>query len=142
MFVAQSDFYWNGQDIRDRSFELACTVVQLTEILYGRGGAARTMAPQLVGCSTSVAAMLEEARGAESRKDFVSKVSIALKEARETHVRLRICARTLKALPNIQLLIAEASEVAAIIGAVVRNARAAQRVSEGVAAKRGADTLG
>jgi hypothetical protein len=30
------------------------------------------VAPQIVTCSTSIAAMLEEARAAESRRDFVS----------------------------------------------------------------------
>lgn len=52
------------------------------------------MAPQLVACSTSVAAMLEEVRAAESRHDFISKCSIALKETREALVRLRICLGT------------------------------------------------
>lgn len=119
-----SDFYWNGQDIRDRTFELACAVVVLADVMYDHGRAARTMAPQVVNSSTSVAAMLEEARGAESLKDFISKLCIALKEARETVVRLRICHRTQKAMaPQCEPLVNEANEVAAIIGSIVRNNR-------------------
>ena len=82
-----------GHDIRARTFEFACRVVEFCKKLYEQGGVARQMAPQLINCSTSVAAILEEARGAESRRDFISKCSIGLKEARESHVRLRVCQR-------------------------------------------------
>jgi four helix bundle protein len=34
---------------------------------------------------TSIGANIEEAIGGQSRKDFISKMSIAYKEARETH---------------------------------------------------------
>jgi four helix bundle protein len=68
--------------------------------------------------------MLEEARAAESRRDFISKCSIALKESREAHVRLRMheaCA--VGPLPEASALRAEAQEIVSIIGAIVRNTR-------------------
>ena len=76
--------YKNGQDIRDRTFAFACRVVTFCEKLYAQGGVARLMAPQLVSCSTSTAAMLEEARAAESDADFLSKTCVSLKECRES----------------------------------------------------------
>jgi four helix bundle protein len=48
------------------------------------------MAPQLLDCGTALFPMLEEARAAESKRDFISKCSIGLKEIRETHGRLRL----------------------------------------------------
>ena len=82
------------------------------------------MAPQLISCSTSVAAILEEARGAESRRDFISKCSIGLKEARESHVRLRVCYRTsLGPREDAAPLVDEARQIASILGAIVRNSR-------------------
>ena len=63
--------YEGGRDIRERSFEFACRVVTFCEGLHEGGGVGRVMAPQLVNCSTSMAAMLEEARAAESRRDFI-----------------------------------------------------------------------
>src|SRR5687767_11410205 len=90
---ASNETFEPGHDIRVRTFEFACRVVEFCKKLYEQGGVARQMAPQLINCSTSVAAILEEARGAESRRDFISKCSIGLKEARETHVRLRVCHR-------------------------------------------------
>ena len=68
----QLPIYENGQDIRDRCFVFACRVVRFCQKLYDRGGVGRMMVPQLVNCSTSVPSMLEEARGAESRRDFVA----------------------------------------------------------------------
>ena len=50
----------------------------------------RAMALQLLDAATSVHAMLEEARAAESLRDFVSKCSISLKECREAYARLRV----------------------------------------------------
>jgi four helix bundle protein len=82
------------------------------------------MTGQLVNCSTSTAAMLEEARGAESRRDFISKCSIGLKEVRESHVRLRVCYRcSLGPREQSKRLIDEAQQIAAIVGAIVRNTR-------------------
>jgi four helix bundle protein len=82
------------------------------------------LAPQLLRCGTSVGASLEEARGGESRRDFISKCSIALKEARESLFRLRLADRCqLGPKGRASALAAEADELAAIIGAIVRNAR-------------------
>jgi four helix bundle protein len=64
--------YEDGQDIRDRVFEFACCVVEYCERLYDAGGLGRLMTAQLLNCSTSVPAMLEEARAAESKRDFIS----------------------------------------------------------------------
>ena len=113
-----------GQDIRDRAFEFACQVVGYCDDLMKRGGVGRVLAPQLLRCGTSIGANLEEARGGESRRDFISKCSIALKESRESLFRVRIADRCQMGPPGKATALAqEAAELAAIIGAIVRNAR-------------------
>jgi four helix bundle protein len=68
--------------------------------------------------------MLEEARGAESRRDFISKCSIALKETRETRVRLRLHERcAIGPVERVASLRAEADELVAILTTILRNAR-------------------
>lgn len=68
--------------------------------------------------------MLEEARAAESRRDFISKCSIALKESREALVRLRICLATVIGPPEEAAALAkEADELVGILTAIVRNTR-------------------
>jgi four helix bundle protein len=67
---------------------------------------------------------VEEARGGQSRADFVSKNAIALKEARETHfwLRLLIAARI---LPENKLseLRDEADQIKRILDSIVVTAR-------------------
>jgi len=48
------------------------------------------LSKQLIRSGTSIGANIEEAMAAQSKKDFLSKMSIALKEARETHYWLRV----------------------------------------------------
>lgn len=47
-----------------------------------------SLADQLLRCGTSIGANLYEAEFAQSKADFISKMSIALKEASETKYRL------------------------------------------------------
>ena len=119
-----SNYGTYGEDIRDRSFRFACRIVELCKHLLRHGGVACILAPQLLRCGTSVGANLEEARGGESRRDFLSKCRISLKEARESTYRLRILVAT-KVGPadETAALIDEAGEIAAILGAIVRNTR-------------------
>jgi len=48
------------------------------------------LSKQILRCGTSIGANVEEAEGGQSDKDFVSKMSIAYKEARETKFRFRL----------------------------------------------------
>ena len=71
---------------------------------------------------------IEEAQGVQSKADFVSKMSIALKEARETHVRLRILAAAdVIAKSKLTPLIDEAQELKLIIGAIIVSAKGTNR---------------
>ena len=57
-------------------------------------GSTAHLANQLIRSGTSPALNYAEARGAESRRDFIHKMGIAVKELRETHVCLQILDRT------------------------------------------------
>ncbi len=49
---------------------------------------------QILRSGTSIGANAEEAQGAQSKKDFIAKIQISLKEARETHYWLRLLKET------------------------------------------------
>ena len=49
---------------------------------------------QLIRCATSAGANYQEACAAESRKDFIHKMQIVLKELRETHYWLQLIKRS------------------------------------------------
>ena len=88
--VPQPEDCQRGEDIRERAFRFSCRVVKFCQRLYEIGGLARAMAPQLLNAGTALYPMLEEARAAESTRDFISKCNIGLKEIREAHGRLRV----------------------------------------------------
>ena len=108
------------RDIVERTFEFAARIIQLCGKMDERRGVARVMMSQILRAGTSVPANVEEAQAAQSRADFISKMSIPLKEARETHLRLRLLA-TAKIFTDKQLqpLVAEADEIRRVIGAII-----------------------
>jgi len=78
----------------------------------------------LLDAATSVGANCEEAIAAQSGADFVSKCSIALKEARESRYWLRLIASCDDVCRDrVSPLAVEAGELIAILGTVARNAR-------------------
>ena len=108
------------KDIVIRTFNFVVTVIQLCVKLDERPGVGRVLMSQILRAGTSVPANVEEAQAAQSKADFVSKMSIALKEARETHLRLRLLVPA-NVVPTTDLssLIQEADEIKRIIGAII-----------------------
>jgi four helix bundle protein len=110
-----------GDDLRDRAFRFACDVIVLNDRLGRSRVGARDLTRQLLRASTSIGANLEEADAAQSRPDFISKCTIALKEARESHYWLRLLHATGK-LTNGEKLLSDANELIAILTTIVRKA--------------------
>ncbi len=108
------------EHIVDRSFRFAVRIVKLCNYLDERRGVPRVLMPQILRAGTSVVSNVEEAQGAESRADFVSKMSIAHKEARETHIRLRIlAAASVISKAKLGPLICEADELRRILASII-----------------------
>ena len=112
-----------GGDIAERLLEFAVTVVRLAAQLP-RDPAGRHVALQLVRSATGGGANYEEARAAESREDFIHKVGVAAKEVRETVYWLEFIKRSAWTRHDLTQPVREASELAAILGASARTARA------------------
>ena len=99
-------------------------VVKLCQTLDERPGVSRTLANQLLRSATSIGANLQESRGGQSRADFLSKVSIALKEARETHYWLRLLvAADINSEKQLSPLLDEANQLVAILTTIVKKVR-------------------
>ena len=118
--ATSGDHLKQPRDIVERTFEFAVCIVQLCGKLDERPGIGRVMMSQILRAGTSIPANVEEAQAAQSKPEFVSKMSIALKEARETHLRLRLLA-TAKVVSDaeVQPLINEADEIKRVIGAII-----------------------
>ena len=112
-----------GEDIEERLIEFAVTVTKLCDELP-RTRTGNHFAGQLLRCGTTPAAHYAEARGAESRRDFIHKLRVALKELNETKVWLKIIERGgLLSEDRLHYAISECSELSRIINASITTAR-------------------
>ena len=108
--------------IKDKTYQIALDIVCLYKKL--QENKEYIISKQIVRSGTSIGANTEEASAAQSRKDFISKMSIASKEARETNYWLRLL-RDSELCENINLheMLAESEEIVKILTAIVKTAR-------------------
>ena len=78
--------------ISDLSFEFAVNIVELYKILINHKE--YVISKQLLRSATSIAANVQESTAAQSKTDFIHKMCIASKEARETRFWLLLLNRT------------------------------------------------
>ena len=81
------------QTVEIKSFQFAVRIVNLCKYLR-TNKREQTLSKQLLRSGTSVGANVAEAQQAQSHADFISKMSIALKEAAETNYWLRLLQAT------------------------------------------------
>ena len=119
-----------GDDLACRLTKFAARVGKVVDAIPDtRLG--RHIAGQLVRCGTSPAPNYAEARGAESKKDFVHKMGICEKELRESHcwLELIVCADL---LPDSRLsrLMDESDELISIIVKSISTAKTGKKNRE------------
>ena len=109
-------------DLEERLLEFAAMVVQLADLLPNTK-AANHIAGQLLRCGTSPLANHGEVQAAESRKDFLHKLGICLKELRETRRWLRLIQRlSLVDQASSNAAVAEVEQLIRIFAASIRTA--------------------
>ena len=109
-------------DLEERLLEYAVRIIRLVDALPATK-AGRHVADQLLRCGTPPLANHGELQGAESRKDFIHKLGICLKEVREAQRWWRLIHRVpLVAPPKIQPLLAETDALIRIFVASLRTA--------------------
>ena len=112
-----------ADQLEDRLIEFAVRIIKLSSRLP-KTPAGKHVSGQILRCGTSPAPNYGEARGAESRADFVHKVRIVFKELNETSIWLRIIHRSemLKAEVLVDI-IAENRELCKIFAKSLKTAR-------------------
>ncbi len=108
------------KDIAERTFNFAVRIVKLCRYLEQQSGIEKTLSKQLLRSGTSVGANVEEAQAGQSKPDFISKMSIVLKESRETLYWLKILEATEAVAPNKLFdLKIEAGELTKILASII-----------------------
>lgn len=111
-------------DIVERTFAFSQRVKRLCRYLRDEARKERNLANQLERAGSSVGALVEEAQGAESKKDFVHKMSVAQKEARESHFWLRQLETSGAVSPErIADLTDEARQLKLILAAIINSTK-------------------
>jgi len=82
-----------GSVVRDKSFAFAVRVVRLCQHVR-QEKREYVLSKQLLRSGTAIGALIREADQAESRADFVHKMSIALKEANESEYWIQLLNET------------------------------------------------
>jgi four helix bundle protein len=112
-------------DIRQRSVAYALRAIKLYQFLQARkDGAGWILGKQFLRCATSIGANVEEAQAGESRADFIHKLGIAQKEARESRYWLHLLGESgIVNLNKLKPLTKETEELVAVITSIIVNTK-------------------
>ena len=108
--------------IKDKSMAFAVRIVRLCKYLSEQHEF--VMSKQVLRSGTSIGANIREAQYGQSKRDFVAKMSIALKEAAETEYWLELLHKTeyLQA-EAYQSILADCQELCKLLIVIVRNSK-------------------
>jgi four helix bundle protein len=104
--------------IKDKSFGFALKIIELARVLKKDNN--YEIASQVLRSGTSIGANIEEAQAAQSKRDFVSKLSISSKEARETKYWLRLIKESKIVNKDVDELMKECDELINILTKIVK----------------------
>jgi four helix bundle protein len=108
--------------VREKAYHFALMIVELCKVL--RQEQQYELSGQLFRSGTSIGANTEEATAGQTRKDFIAKMAIASKEAREANYWLRIVRDSgLCASIDVSGLISESDELIRILTSIVKTAQ-------------------
>ncbi|MGV3529056.1 MAG: four helix bundle protein [Flavisolibacter sp.] len=112
--------------ILEKSYQFALRTIKLFMLLK-KQQVERTLLVQLLKAGTSIGANTEEAVGAQTKKDFITKLSIAYKEAREAHYWLRLLRDASLLEPKLAAsFLADAEELKKILAAILKTAKSSR----------------
>ncbi|MGE5326246.1 MAG: four helix bundle protein [Deltaproteobacteria bacterium] len=109
------------KDIRKRSFAYSLRAIRLHQSLQSKKDSTGWISGrQFLRAATAIGANVEEAQSGESRADFIHKLGIAQKEARESLYWLRLLSESgIVPRSTLESLISETEELIAVITAII-----------------------
>ena len=112
-----------GDQLFERFLNFAARIIKLVNAMP-RFLAGRHVATQLLRSGTSAGANYEEARGGESRADFIHKLAVSWKETRESRYWLQLIHRAQLLKPIlVAKLLQESDELSRILSKSLATAR-------------------
>lgn len=108
--------------IVDKSYKFSLEIIELYKYLSFERKE-YVLSKQILKSGTSIGANVEEGQAAISKRDFINKNSIALKEARETHYWLRLLRDSNFLKKEDLILIENCEELKKILVSIVKTSQ-------------------
>jgi len=111
--------------ILKKSFTFSVRIVNLYKYLSNKQKE-YILSKQLIRCGTSIGANVNEAQAGQSKKDFISKMSIASKEARETRywIELLIATEFLNSEDkHVKSLLSDVDEIIKLLTSIIKSSK-------------------
>lgn len=113
--------------ILDKAFDFALEIISLYKIL--RNNNEFVISKQLLRSGTSIGANVEEGNAAQTKKDFIAKMSIASKESRETRYWLNLLNKSQLVQLDFSSYLNQIEEIIRILTSIVKTAQINQKES-------------
>ena len=110
--------------IRKKSFQFALSIIKLYRDLATKKEF--IISKQLLRSGTSIGANIEEATAAQTKKDFISKMAIANKEARETKYWLNLLQMSQLVDQNFNEYLTSIEEIIKILTSIIKSSQESQ----------------
>ena len=107
--------------VQTRSFEFSLKIIRLYKKLQEEKEF--VISKQILRSGTSIGANIEEALAGQSKRDFIAKMSISSKEARETKYWLRLLKESELTKINVDDLIKDIFELIRILTSIVKTSQ-------------------
>ncbi len=110
-------------EILDLSFDFALEIVRVTKYLKSKNEF--VMSNQLLRSGTSIGANISEAQAAQSKNDFIAKMSIAAKEAKETEYWLKLLDKSgyLNKYRNETILFEKIQSIVKLLSKIIKTSK-------------------
>jgi len=107
--------------ILDKSFDFALAIIEIYKKM--RKEKEFVLSKQLLKSGTSIGANVNEATAGQSKRDFIAKMAIASKEARETHYWLRLIQKSEIVFVDVRQELKESEAILKILTSIVKTAQ-------------------
>ncbi len=107
--------------ILNKSFEFSLRAIELYKVLKANNEF--VLSHQFLKSATSIGANINESTAAQSKADFISKMAISSKEARETKYWLLLLQKSKLIEYDYDLLLKEVDEIINILTAIVKTSQ-------------------
>ena len=110
--------------VQEKSFQFALAIINFCKTVYFGSRLFQPIIHQLIRSGTSIGANIEEADAAQTKKDFLTKMHIAFKEAKESNYWLRIFLKTnLGNHRQVALLLKESDELIKLLSSITKSTK-------------------